>query len=151
MLRTTLYILTIFIFGSCNNIDRTKIQDFVVFENDSREKDICFKPTNIQIEKAEKSLFMYLDNLTKNNKTILVNSLDKKVPLQKQLWYYKRRYFGRTNIEGEKVNKIEFVFVRCGGQDEWKKVNYTNEKTKDCWLSVQYNIDNDSIYDLNLW
>lgn len=93
---------------------------------------------------------MYLDNLTKNNKTILVNSLDKKVPLQEQLRYYKRRYFGRTNIEGEKVNKIEFVFVRCGGQDEWKKVNYTNEKTKDCWLSVQYNIDNDSIYDLNL-
>jgi len=79
-----------------------------------------------------------------------VNSLDGMVPLQDQLKHYKRRYFGRSSIEGEKVIKIEFVFVRCGGQDEWKKIEYTNDNTKDCWWSVQYNIDRDEIYDLQL-
>lgn len=78
MLKTTLRILTLSLLSACNNIDKTKTQDYVVFENDSREKDISFKPTNNDIEKAEKRLFEHLDNLTKNNKTILVNNLDKK-------------------------------------------------------------------------
>lgn len=81
---------------------------------------------------------------------IYVNSLDGKVPLQDQLKCYKRRYFGRTSIEGEKIIKIEFIFVRCGGQNEWKQIEYTNDKTKDCWWSVQYSIDYDQIYDLKL-
>jgi hypothetical protein len=79
-----------------------------------------------------------------------MEALDGNVPLQDQLKYYKRRYFGRTSIEGEQIIKIEFVFVRCGGQDEWKKIEYTNDKTKDCWMSVQYSIDHDQIYDLKL-
>ncbi|OJU74614.1 MAG: hypothetical protein BGO09_04665 [Bacteroidetes bacterium 47-18] len=118
MLKTTLRILTISLLSACNNIDRTKTQDYVVFENDSREKDISFKPTNNDIEKAEKRLFEHLDNLTKNNKTILVNNLDKKIPLQENLRYYKRRYFGKMNNQGEQIIEIEFVFIRCGGTDE---------------------------------
>lgn len=118
MLKTTLRILTISLLSACNNIDRTKTQDYVVFENDSREKDISFKPTNNDIEKAEKRLFEHLDNLTKNNKTILVNNLDKKIPLQENLRYYKRRYFGKINNQGEQIIEIEFVFIRCGGTDE---------------------------------
>lgn len=150
MLRQTIYILTILLLTCCNNAERRFNQDFVVFESDTRDKDIGFKPTTNQINKAESKLTDYLESKTKNNETIYVNSLDGKVPLQDQLKYYKRRYFGRTSIEGEKIMKIEFVFVRCGGHDEWKQIEYTNDKTKDCWWSVQYSIDYDQIYDLKL-
>ncbi|PBQ33236.1 hypothetical protein CNR22_16130 [Sphingobacteriaceae bacterium] len=108
------------------------------------------KPSTRQIEKAEQRLLEYLDAKTADNQKIYTTSLDKKVPLQDQLKWYKRRYFGRTSIEGDKIIKIEFVAVRCGGHDEWKKVEFTNDDTKDCWWSVQYDIDNDQIYDLKL-
>ena len=150
MLRQTIYILTILFLTSCSDSERKHTQDFVVYESDTRDKDIGFKPTTSQIDDAEQKLIDYLQTKTKTNQTIFVNSLDGKVPLQEQLKYYKRRYFGRTSIEGEKIIKIEFVFVRCGGQDEWKKVDYTNDNTKDCWWSVQYSVDHDQIYDLKL-
>jgi hypothetical protein len=150
MLKQTIFILTILFLTCCNNTQRRYFQDFVVFESDTRAKDIGFKPTTIQIDKAESKLLDYLETKTKTNQTIYINSLDGKVPLQNQLKYYKRRYFGRTSIEGEKIIKIEFVFVRCGGHDDWKKIEYTNNKTKDCWWSVQYNIDHDQIYELKL-
>lgn len=150
MLRQTVYILTILFLTCCKNTERTFTQDFVVFESDTRDKDVGFKLTTDQIDKAESKLLDYLEAETKSNQTIYVNSLDGKVSLQDQLKYYKRRYFGRTNIEGEKNIKIEFVFVRCGGQDEWKQIEYANDKTRDCWWSVQYSIDHDQIYDLKL-
>jgi len=134
----------------CNNSERRLNQEFVVFENDTRDKEIGFKPTTNQIDKAELKLLDYLETKTNNNQTIYVNSLDNKVPLQQQLKYYKRRYFGVTNSAGEKIIKIEFVFVRCGGQDEWKQIDYTNDKTNGCWWTVQYNINHDQIYNLNL-
>ena len=150
MLKQTIYILAILLLICCNNSARRFTQDFIVFESDTRDKDIGFKPTTSQIDEAEKKLHEYLKAKTKTNETIFINSLDGKVPLQNQLKYYKRRYFGRTSIEGEQIIKIEFVFVRCGGQDEWKKVDYTNDNTKECWWSVQYNVDQDQIYDLKL-
>jgi hypothetical protein len=150
MLRQTIYILTILFLTSCNDSERKHTQDFVVFESDTRDKDIGFKPTTSQIDEAEQKLLDYLEMKTKTNQTIFVNSLDGKVPLQDQLKYYKRRYFGRTSIEGDHIIKIEFVLVRCGGQDEWKKIGYTNEEIKGCWWSVQYNMDTNQIYDLNL-
>ena len=151
MFRHIIYILTILLLTSCNNLEKKFTQDFVVFESDTRDKDIGFKPTTAQIEKAELKLLDYLNLKTKADQTILINSLiDGKVPLQDQLKYYKRRYFGRTSIEGDKIIKIEFVFVRCGGHEEWKKIEYTNDKTKGCWWSVQYNIEHDQIYDLTL-
>ena len=150
MLRQTIYMLTISLLTCCNNTERRFTQDFIVFESDNRDKDIGFKPTTNQIDKAESKLLDYLETKTKDNQTIYVNSLDGKVALQEQLKYYKRRYFGRTSIEGEKIIKIEFVFVRCGGPDEWKQIEYTNEKTTDCWWSIQYSIDRDQIFDLKL-
>jgi|SRR5690554_7431538 len=150
MLRQTIYILAILLLTCCNNTGVILTQDFIVLKSDTSDKNIGFKPTTNQIDKAEKKLVDFLESKTKNNETIYINSLDEKVPLQDQLKYYKRRYFGRTSIEGEKIIKIEFVFVRCGGQGEWKKIEYINEETKGCWWSVQYNIDNNQIYDLNL-
>lgn len=135
---------------SCNDSERKHNQDFVIFESDPHDKDIGFKPTISQIDEAEQKLFNYLEMKTKTNQTIFINSLNIKVPLQDQLKYYKRRYFGRTSIEGEKIIKIEFVFVRGGGQNEWKKVNYTNDNKKDHYWSVQYSIDHEQIYDLKL-
>ncbi len=141
--------MTIGLFLSCSD-SKTDRPDSVTFDNDPREKDISFRPTTGQIEKAEQKLLEYLNAKTSDNQTIFVNSLDIKVPLQDQLKYYKRRYFARTSIEGDKIMKIEFVFVRCGGTDEWRKIEYTNDDTKDCWWSVQYDIDHDQIYDLKL-
>jgi hypothetical protein len=150
MLRQTIYILTILFLASCNDSERTLNQEFIVFDRDTRDKDIGFKPTTSQIDVAEQKLLHYLETKTKTNQTIYINSFDGKVPLQEQLKYYKRRYFGRTSIEGEKIIKIEFVFVRCGGRDEWKKMDYTNDNTKDCCWSVQYNVDHEQIYALKL-
>jgi hypothetical protein len=150
MLRQTIYILIILFLTSCNHSERKYYQDFIVFESDTNGREIRFKPTISQIDEAEQKLLDYLETKTKNTQTIFVNSLDEKIPLQDHLKYYKRRYFGLTSIKGEKTIKIEFVFVRCGGQDEWKNVDYTNDITKDCWWSVQYSIDRDQIYDLKL-
>ena len=149
MFRQTLYILTIGLFLSCSDL-KTGRPDSVTFDTDPREKDISFTPTNGQIENAEDKLINYLTSKTAENQTIFITKLGEKIPLQDELKYYKRRYFGRTSIEGDKIIKIEFVAVRCGGHDEWKKVEYANEITKDCWWSVQYDIDNDQIYDLKL-
>lgn len=149
MLRQLFYILTIGLFISCSN-PTTESLEFIAFADDPREKDICFKPTSGQIERAEKKLVDYLNSKTENNQTIFVYRLDEKIPLQDYLHYYKRRYFGRTNIEGIKIIKIEFVFVRCGGREEWKQIEYTTNDTRECWWSVQYDLDNDQIFDLNL-
>lgn len=149
MLRQTLYILIIRLLIGCTD-SKTSRPDSVTFDNDPREKDICFIPTSSQIEKAETRLKEYLSTKSEENQTIYVAELDKKIPLQDELKFYKRRYFGRTSIEGDKIIKIEFVFVHCGGHDDWKKVEYANETTKDCWWSVQYDIDNDQIFDLKL-
>ena len=132
----------------CNNAESCFNKDCIVFERDTRNKDFSFKPTQNQINKADLKLIDYLETKTKNKETIYINSLDEKIPLHDQLKYYKRRYFGRTSITGELIIKFEFVSVRCGGHDEWKKIEYTNDKTKDCWWSIQYNIDQDQIYDL---
>lgn len=150
MLRQISYILVFIFLTSCDNPDKRFIQDFIVFEKDTRVKEIGFKPTKSQIDKAESKLFDYLETRMKNNETIYINSLNGKVPLQDQLKYYKRRYFGLTNSAGEQIVKMELVFVRCGGQDEWKKIEYTSDKTKDCWWSVNYNIKHDQIRDLQL-
>ena len=150
MLRQIMYILVITFLTGCNNSGKRFAPDFIVFENDTCATDIGFKPTASQIDSAESKLVEYLVTKTKNNETIYVNSLEGKVPLQEQLKYYKRRYFGRTSIEGGRLIKIEFVFVRCGGQDEWKKMDYTNDKTKECWWCVEYSIGRNQIYSLNL-
>jgi hypothetical protein len=148
VLRNVFYISAFFYLTSCNNTERNFDQKFIVYKSDTRTKDIGFKPTTNQINKANTKLLNYLDTKSKNNQTVFKNSLEGKVPLQNQLKYYKRRYFGQINIGGEQIIKIEFVFVRCGGQDEWKKIEYTNVQTKDCWWSVIYNIDKDQILDL---
>jgi hypothetical protein len=150
MLNKTIYILTILLLTSCNGNERGFLQDFVVFYSDTRLQEIGFRPTMFQIKKAESKLLDYLKTKTKNNETIYVNSLDGRIPLQDKLRYYKRRYFGRTSNAGEQIIKIEFVFVRCGGHDEWKQITYTSDKTKACWRSVEYNIDKKEIFNLNL-
>ena len=150
MLKQTLFILTLLTLAACNNSPYR--QDFVVFEQDTRESknNNGFKPTSTQIDKAEQSILSYLTEKTKNNQTILIGSLDGEVPLKEQLKYYKRRYFGQTNILGEKTIKIEFVFVRCGGQDEWKNIEYTSNKTNGCWWTALYSIEKDCICQLKL-
>lgn len=97
------HILAILLLACCNRTETRRTQEFIVFERDTREKDMGFKPT-----------------------------------------------FGRISVNGEHIIKIEFVFVRCGGQGEWEKIAYTNDETKGCWWSVLYNLDRDQIDDLTL-
>jgi len=149
MVRQAICIVIILFLTCCSNKGKSR-SDFIVFESNIPGKGGGFKPTTNQIDKAESKLLSYLGAKTKNKETIYINSLDGKVPLQDQLKYYKRRYFGNTSIEGEQIIKIEFVFVRCGGREEWKKIDYTKDETKDCWWSVLYNIDRNQVYDLKL-
>lgn len=151
MKRLSYIILTLFTIVSCDSSPR-QISDSgregFVFKSAPNEKDISFIPTDSQIDRAENKLAEYLMKKTKNHETIYENVFNEKIPLEDRLKYYKRRYFGRINIENEKVIKIEFVFVRCAGNEEWKKIEYTTEKNKECWWTVQYNINSDDIYDL---
>ena len=149
MIRKRVYILACIFLYCCKNPDKRFIHDFIVFEGDIREKNGGFKPTAEQIDKAGSRLFDYLEKKTKDKETIFIQSLYGKVPLQNQLKYYQRRYFGQNSLDGNQIVKIEFVFVRCGGQDQWKKIDYTNED-QGCWWSVQYNLKSNKIYDLNL-
>lgn len=146
--QTTFIMMALFLM-CCNTSEMRYHKDFVVFENDTRNVYMGFKPSCEQIEKADMKFLEYLESRTKNNSTVLINSIDGMVPLQEQLKYYKRRYFGLINNGGERVIKVEFVFARCGGNDEWKKLEYTNIGTKECWWSVLYNIGQDRITDLN--
>jgi len=150
MFRYLLGLLIILHLTACDYANRRFIQDSIVFERDTRLPNIGFKPTPEEIQKAESAFFDFLDAKTSNNETIYETHLDEQVPLQEMLRYYKRRYFGLMSVIGEKVIKIEFVFVRCSGQGEWKNIEYTNEQTKDCWWSVQYSIDSEQIYELKL-
>jgi len=143
MLRNIHYILTILLLTCCTNTERKFAQDFIIINEG-------FTPTINQIDKANSKLLNYLETKTKNGETIYINSLDGKVSLQDQLKYYKRRYIGKKTTEGEQIIRIEFVFVRCGGQDEWKKIQYTKDGAKDCWWSVLYNADRDEVYSLTL-
>ncbi len=153
MLKYIYIILILVTVLSCDSDSRQFFDDGYegyVFESDPNEKDISYVPSNAQINKAENKLREYLENRTKNNETIFENILNEKVPLEQRLKYYKRRYFGRINIENEKIIKIEFVFVRCGGHEDWKKIEYTAGQNKGCWWSVQYNVNSDDIYDLDI-
>ena len=135
---------------SCKSSIRKKVPEIVVYERNTRKEEIGFKPRTTQIDSAELRLLEYLDSKAKVDQTVFVNSLGVKVPLQDQLKYYKRRYFGGINNNGERILLIEFVFVRCGEQNEWKKINYTNDQTKGCWWSVKYSSDRNEIFDLQL-
>ena len=84
MLRQTLIILTIGLFISCAD-SKISRPDTVTFDNDPRQKDVSFKPSTGQIEKAEERLLEYLNAKTAENQTIYITNLDEKVPLQDQL------------------------------------------------------------------
>ena len=136
-------IIPFLILLSCEN--EKNEQDYIVFENNPLEKDIPFKPSNAQIEKLNIKL---IDFLNSQEKPIYINKSGNKTPLIEQLKYYKRRYVGRMNIEGDKIIKVELVLVRCASMCQWKNV-IIDKKYKDCIFSVQYRVEDDEIYGLN--
>ena len=140
MLKLTLYIFPILILTNCVSSESKFNSKFVVFESDNSGGSIGFKPTTALIEKANQKLIECLETKIASNQTILVDGLDGKESLLDELKYYKRRYVGLLDENGDEIIKIEFVFVRCGGQDEWKHINYTKDNPDGCWWSVQYNL-----------
>lgn len=146
--KKSICIIIILVLLSCTDKGHEHDQDVVVFESDTRGKNIGFKPTSDQIDQAESRLVDYLETQTELNQTIYIENFGKKVPLQDRLKFYKKRYFGAITHEGEKIITTEFVFGRCGGHEEWRKIGYTNHKTKSCWWSVRYSLKYDRIYDL---
>jgi hypothetical protein len=129
---------------SCEGTERNHLPDkefIVVYESDSRTNLKSFNPSPEEIETFEKGLMSHLTKKTKNGKGITDPVFEKTEPLENRLKYYKRRYFGRINKSGVKIMFVEFVFIRCGGSEEWKNLEYTNSDNQECWWSTEFNLE----------
>lgn len=123
----------------------------VIFKEDPFDKDVPFEPTVAEVEAVEKEFRAYLQK----SKTDTINYpiSQKDIPLEEELSYYKRRCFGRENIEGEKVIKVQYIFNRCispqdRAKEQWKNINYLERVDSTCWFSFQYNMERREIYGL---
>jgi len=123
----------------------------VIFKEDPNEKDIPFEPTISDVEEVEIAFRDYL----KKSKTDTTNYKisQNNIPKPDELKYYKRRYFGRENIEGEKVIKVEYIFNRCmtpkdRNEENWKNIRFIQTVDSMCWFNFQYNMERMEIYGL---
>ena len=125
----------------------------VIFNEDPLEKDVSYEPTISEVEKVELVFREYL----KKSKSDSINYpiAQKQIPAIGSLKYYKRRYFGRENIEGEIVIKVEYIFNRCMSPQErereresWKKVNYRSKVHPSCIFSFQCNMERMKVHGL---
>ncbi len=123
----------------------------VIFDADPNEKDVPFEPSIADVEEVEIAFRDYLKKC--NTDTTNYKISQKNIPKPDELKYYKRRYFGRENIEGEKVIKVEYIFNRCISpkdrkEENWKNISYIESVDSTCWFSFQCNLDRMEIYGL---
>ncbi len=121
----------------------------VIFKEDPNDKDTPFEPTPSEIEEVEIAFRNYIVSNKPDSLTFGIHH--KNVPKPDKLVYYKRRYFGRINIENEKVIKVEYIFNRCitpedHDQERWKDLLYLEKVDSMCWFSFQYNMSRNEIY-----
>jgi hypothetical protein len=149
-----LYITLLILICSCNTNKKDYIfsdEDCVIFKEDPNEKDESFEPTISEVKEVETAFRDYLDIIRQD--TINYALRQQNVPKSEKLKIYKRRYFGRVNTEGEKVIKAEFIFVtyltsKERKKEQWKEINYLENKESMCWFSFQYNLERKVIYGL---
>lgn len=120
-----------------------------VFREDSRNSIQSFIPSKEELEKFEISLKKYLEELTASNKGFERNVLDKSHPLEYSLGWFKRRYFGRIDEQGNRRIFIELVAVRCGGSEKWEQIDFPTDSNFGCWWSVEYDINKNKIENIN--
>ena len=153
-MKTPLILILLILIVSCNaNKGDYEYSEkmSVIFKEDINDKDIPFEPTISEVQEAE---IAFRDYLTQSKSdTINFPIKQNRIPNLDRLEYYKRRYFGRVNIEGEKVIKVEYIFNRCiSGEDrdnkEWKNPNYLKNIDSTCWFKFQYNLNKNVIYGL---
>lgn len=121
-----------------------------MFSEHPEGKDISFIPSNSDIEVMESALRNELKKRISEGTPVKINVLGKEESLETRLKYYKRRYFGRVSIEGEKFIKTEYVFIRCAGNDKWKNIHFTSELNKECWWSTNYSLERNLIISIKV-
>lgn len=148
---------TLFLFSCANEENGLQYSDeyIVIFEQDPNDKDVPFEPSISEVKEAEAAFITYLKN---RKDTLNYPIFQKHIPEEERLIYYKRRFFGRVNIENQKVIKVEFIMNRCMNNKDrnsynWKRVDYirkmmNKESQRTCWFSFQYNIDQKLVYGL---
>lgn len=120
-----------------------------IFDEDSRNSIQSFIPSKEELEKFELSLKRHLEELTSSNKGFERNVLDKVHPLEYSLGWFKRRYFGRIDEEGNRKIFTELVAVRCGGSGKWEQIEFPSVSNSECWWSVEYDINKNKIEKIN--
>lgn len=121
----------------------------IAFEKDPRYQYGSFQPTEKETELFEHALLLDLEKRTESGVGLTRNVLDEIKPLEYSLKWFKRRYFGRIAMNGSRKLYSELVFVRCGGSEEWKMIDYPTETNSDCWWSAEYNLQTDEIEEIN--
>lgn len=153
-MKNSIILFFLIFFYSCTSNNQDYIfsdKDCVIFKEDSNEKDVSFEPSISEVEEVE---IAFRDYLNKSKKETLSKDFKQRnIPELNELKYYKRRYFGRINIEYEKVIKVEYIFNRClkpqdRDNEEWKKINYLKNIDSMCWFSFSYNLKRKVIYGL---
>lgn len=133
--------------GPPNHIPSDEFQ--MTFKEDSRDSLESFTPSKKEINDFEIYLKKHLEELTTSGKGFERNVLDKVHPLEYSLGWFKRRYFGKIDANGNRKLITEFVFVSCGGSEEWKEVDYASDSNSECWWSVEYDLENNIIEKIN--
>lgn len=115
------------------------------FQEDSRNSIGSFTPSQSELDEFEKSLKKHLEGLTSLGKGFKRNVLEEVHPLEYSLGWFKRRYFGRIDENGNRKIFTEFVFVRCGGSEEWELLDYPSNSNSECWWSAEYDVKDKGI------
>ena len=153
-MKITLIIFILLLFVSCTTIKEDyqfSEEVCVIFKEDPNDKDLPFEPTISDVEEVEIALRDYLIKSKTDRTNYKIRQ--KNIPKPDKLQYYKRRYFGRESIEGEKVIKVEYIFNRCMSPEDrdkenWKNIIYLEKVDSMCWFKFQYNMDRKEIYGL---
>ncbi|MBL1281039.1 MAG: hypothetical protein COA33_012235 [Fluviicola sp.] len=119
------------------------------FETDFRCELQSFLPNDNELDMFEEALKKHLENLTSLGIGFERNVLEKVHPLEYSLGWFKRRYFGRINKNGERKIFTELVPVRCGGSEDWKQIDYPSDSNIACWWSVEYDLTRNEIEKVN--
>ena len=103
-----------------------------------------FTPSDKEIYEFETSLRLHLEKLTSAGNGFERNVFERMHPLEYSLGWFKRRYFGIIDNGTRKIF-VELVFVRCGGSEDWEKIDYPSDANFECWWSVEYDIEKNEI------
>jgi hypothetical protein len=145
VLFTLLFCLAFF---SCSKGQReiaTNDYNGIIYPQHPYDKDISFIPSIGEMEILEKNLTKNLENILATEKD--TSELKNKAMIRKDLKRYKRRYFGRISIEGEKIIMVEFIHPDIIEKEEWKKPIWSVDGGGYIFWRIQYRLKEEEFYD----